>query len=363
MSKVRFAILGFGHHAGRRLVPAFIRSREAELVGLWRRNPEATATDAQAHGLRAFRSAEELCSSPEVDVVFITSPDALHLADAELAFRHGKAILCEKPLAMNAGQAAEMAAAADRAGLLFGVGQNFRFNHSLAYLREAIAQGRIGTPQLAHAQYSYMGTLAPRTWITDRSLACGGPIADVGVHCIDSLRFILGVEVKSISALASRDEHSDEVEATASLQMEMSGGVFANVTVTARAVPHAGRGERLRRCADCRERADGGPAGGGGAPQRWNAGRDPYRFERRWLRAHDRRVCACVSRRRELPGYGGGRRREPADPGCCVPVMALGPARAALVSACSHPLLLLQRSYGPAPPSAAPQPAQTFGRR
>lgn len=235
MSKVRFAILGFGHHARRRLVPAFGLSTQAELIGLWRRNSEAANVDAQAHGLRAFSSAEELCASPEVDVVFITSPDAMHLADAEMAFRHGKAVLCEKPLAMNAGQAAEMQVAAERAGLFFGVGQNFRFNRSLEYLREAIAQGRIGTPQLAHAQYSYPGTLAPRTWITDPALACGGPIADVGVHCIDSLRFILGAEVKSISVLASQDERSGEVEATASMQMEMSGGVFATVSATARA--------------------------------------------------------------------------------------------------------------------------------
>lgn len=235
MAKTRFAILGFGNHARRRLVPAFSRSSEAELIGLWRRNPEAAAADAQTNGLRAFASAEELCASPDVDVVFITSPDAMHLVDAEVAFRHGRAVLCEKPLAMNAGQAAEMQAAAERAGVLFGVGQNFRFNHSLEYLREAIAQGRIGTPQLAHAQYSYPGTLAPRKWITDPTLACGGPIADVGVHCIDALRFILGAEVKSISVQASQDERSGEVEATASLQMEMSGGVFANVTATARA--------------------------------------------------------------------------------------------------------------------------------
>ncbi len=235
MAKVRFAILGFGHHAGRRLVPAFGRSREAELIGLWRRNPEAAAADAQAHGRRTFASAEALCASPEVDAVFITSPDALHLADAKLAFQHGKAVLCEKPLAINAGQAAEMEAAAEAAGLLFGVGQNFRFNRSLEFLREAIAQGRIGTPLLADAQYSYLGAKAPRTWITDPALACGGPIADVGVHCIDSLRFVLGAEVKSISVLANRDERSGEVEATASLQMEMSGGVFAHVTATARA--------------------------------------------------------------------------------------------------------------------------------
>ena len=131
MPKMRFAILGFGHHAKRPLVPAFGRSNEAELVGFWRRNPEAAAADAEAHGLRAFASADELCSSPNVDVVFITSPDAMHLADAKLAFRHRKAVLCEKPLAMNAGQASEMDAAAREAGLLFGVGQNFRFNHSL----------------------------------------------------------------------------------------------------------------------------------------------------------------------------------------------------------------------------------------
>jgi predicted dehydrogenase len=235
MTKTRFAILGFGHHATRRLVPAFAQSSEAELTGLWRRNPEATASDASAHGVQAFRSREELCASPEVDVVFITSPDAMHLDDAKLAFAHGKAVLCEKPIAMNAGQAAEMQSAAEAAGLLYGVGQNFRYNPSVQFMREQIAAGRIGTPQLAHAQYSYPGNLAPRKWITDPTLACGGPIADVGVHLIDALRFILATEVKSISVLASRDTTSGDVEAMSTMQLQMASGAFANLTATARA--------------------------------------------------------------------------------------------------------------------------------
>jgi predicted dehydrogenase len=235
MARTRFAILGFGHHARRRLVPAFAQSAEAELVGLWRRNAEAAAIDAKIHGLKAFASAEELCASANVDAVFITSPDAMHLADVKLALGQKKAVLCEKPLAMNAGQATQMQTAAEATGLLFGVGQNFRFNRSVEYLREQIAAGRIGTPQLAHAQYSYPGTTAPRKWIADPSLACGGPIADVGVHCIDALRFILGAEVKTISVIASKDEASGEVEAMAAMQMQMSGGIFANVTATARA--------------------------------------------------------------------------------------------------------------------------------
>jgi 1,5-anhydro-D-fructose reductase (1,5-anhydro-D-mannitol-forming) len=232
---VRFAILGFGFHAVRRLVPAFLQCEQATLSGIWRRDQVAAAQNCADHRIpHCFPTREALCSSPEVDVVFITSPDAMHRDDTLLALRHGKAVLCEKPLAMNAAEAEEMNAAAKAADVLFGVAQNFRFNRSLEWMREQIAAGRIGGPQLAHAQYSYPAALAPRKWITDPTLACGGPIADVGVHCIDALRFVLGEEVRSISTVARKDKTSGKVEAIASLQLEMTGGVYASVTASAR---------------------------------------------------------------------------------------------------------------------------------
>jgi 1,5-anhydro-D-fructose reductase (1,5-anhydro-D-mannitol-forming) len=233
---VRYAILGFGHHAVRRLVPAFAKSEHSTLTGMWRRDTAAAAANCAEFGiLHCFATREELCASPDVDVVFITSPDAMHKDDLLLALKHGKAVLCEKPLAMNAVDAQDMAAAADAAGLLFGVGQNFRYNRSLVWIREQIQAGKIGQPQLAHAQYAYPAKLAPRKWITDPALACGGPIADVGVHCIDALRFVLGQEVVSICTLARQDDASGKVEAVASMQMEMTGGVYATVTASARA--------------------------------------------------------------------------------------------------------------------------------
>lgn len=235
-SPVRFAILGFGLHAVRRLLPAFLQCDDAALVGLWRRDQAAAAKNCAEHNIaHCFATREELCASPEVDVVFITSPDAMHRDDVLLALRHGKAVLCEKPLSMNTAEAEEMSAAAKAAGLLFGVGQNFRFNHSLEWMQEQVAAGRIGQPQIAHAQYAYPAGKAPRKWIADPTLACGGPIADVGVHCIDSLRYVLGEDVVSISTLARKDPSSDKVEAVASLQLEMTGGVYANVTASARA--------------------------------------------------------------------------------------------------------------------------------
>lgn len=234
--RVRFAILGFGHHAVRRLIPAFRRTEHVSLTGMWRRDHAvAQKNAAEFHIPHCFETREELCASPEVDVVFITSPDAMHKDDLTLAVAHGKAVLCEKPLAMNAVDAEAMAEAAKAAGVLYGSGQNFRYNHTLDWMREQIAAGRIGHPQLAHAQYCYPAQQAPRRWIADPTLACGGPIADVGVHCIDALRYVLGQEVTSISTLARKDEPGDLVEATATLQMEMTGNVLANVTADARA--------------------------------------------------------------------------------------------------------------------------------
>ena len=235
-SRVRFAILGFGHHAVRRLLPAFSQCNKATLSGMWRRSQTSAAENCAEFKIpHCFATREALCSSPEVDVVFIASPDAMHRDDTLLAFRHGKAVLCEKPVAMNAAEAEEMQAAAKAAGLLYGVGQNFRFNRSLEWMREQIAAGRIGNPHLAHAQYSYPAAQAPRKWITDPTLACGGPIADVGVHCIDALRYILAADLVSVSTVAQKDASSGSVEAIASLQLEMTGGVYANVTASARA--------------------------------------------------------------------------------------------------------------------------------
>jgi 1,5-anhydro-D-fructose reductase (1,5-anhydro-D-mannitol-forming) len=234
-SPVRFAILGFGHHAVRRLLPAFAQSKHAALSGLWRRDQTAAAQNAAESGIEhCFPTREALCASPDVDVVFITSPDAMHREDTLLALQHGKAVLCEKPLSMSAAEAEELTKAAKATGLLFGVAQNFRYNQSVQYMREQIAAGLIGEPQLAHAQFVYPATTAPRRWIADGSLACGGPIGDVGVHCIDALRYVLNGDVTSVMTLARADAMSSGLDAVASLQMEMTGGVYGQVTVSAR---------------------------------------------------------------------------------------------------------------------------------
>jgi predicted dehydrogenase len=242
MQPIRFGILGFGYHAAFRLVPSFRNCQHATLGGFHRRDPAKAARDAAAHGIRAFESAEALCASPEIDAIFITSPDALHLADAELAFAHKKPVLSEKPLTSNAADADTMLAAANNAGVLLGVAHHYRWAHSVQQIRERVAAGEIGEIRTAHAEFNYAAQFSRRPWITDPTLAAGGPIGDVGVHAIDSLRLILsdqsapfGIKARSVSTLATQDAQSGPVEASSSMQLDFANNVVASVNVSARA--------------------------------------------------------------------------------------------------------------------------------
>jgi len=233
---VRFAILGFGNHAVRRLLPAFSRSSSVKLTGMWRRDQHAAKQNCAEHHIEhCFATPKDLVTSPDVDVVFITSPDSLHRDDTLMAIEAGKAVLCEKPVSMNAAEAREMADAAKAKDVLYGVAQNFRYNRSIDWMRDSIRANKIGKVQLAQAEYAYPADRAPRKWIMDPTLAAGGPIADVGVHCIDALRYVLEQDVTSVNTLATKTRPEDRVEAIATLQMEMTGGVLANVNCNARA--------------------------------------------------------------------------------------------------------------------------------
>src|SRR5215470_2368451 len=143
---VRFGIVGFGLHAVKRLMPGFALAKRSQVTALSRRTLEKARASAHEFQIPlAFDSADQLCASSEVDAVFIATPNSFHLADVLTAIRHGKPVLCEKPLGMNADECRMMVEAAEKAPVLFGVAQVFRFENSTHWLRKQVAEGRIGT--------------------------------------------------------------------------------------------------------------------------------------------------------------------------------------------------------------------------
>jgi predicted dehydrogenase len=234
---VRFGIAGFGLHAVKRLMPGFALARNCRVTALSRRTIAAARDSAREYKIDgAFDSVAAMAASPEVDAVLVTTPNSCHLADVLAAVQAGKHVLCEKPLAMNADECRQMVEAAHQRGVLFGVAQVFRFNDSVRKFRELVNAGKIGKPVFARSEFSFLADPShPRKWLYDAAIAGAGPIFDIGVHCIDTLRFVLNDEVTHVSASAASDERSGDVESAASLSLKFSRGTIGTVLVSYRA--------------------------------------------------------------------------------------------------------------------------------
>jgi predicted dehydrogenase len=234
---VNFGIVGFGLHAVKRLMPGFAQSKNCRVVALSRRDIRKAEASAREFNIpHAFDAAEDLCRAPGVDAVFVTSPNSCHLPDVLTALKSGKPVLCEKPFAMDAPECRQMVEAARKAGLLLGVAHVFRFNDSVAHIRNRIASGEVGKPVFARCEFSFPANNDhPRKWLYDRSVAGGGPIFDIGVHCVDTLRYVLQDEVVNVTAASISDAKSGNVEAAAALQLEFSRGTMGMVAVSYRA--------------------------------------------------------------------------------------------------------------------------------
>lgn len=128
-----------------------------------------------------------------------------------------------------------MVEAARKANVPFGVAHVFRFEQSVEKIRKRVAAGQIGTPIFARSEFSFPGGPDhPRTWLYDMNVAGGGPIADIGVHCIDTLRYILQDNIVSVSARGMRDKLSGGMEAAAALTLEFSRGTLGTALVSYR---------------------------------------------------------------------------------------------------------------------------------
>jgi predicted dehydrogenase len=233
---IRYGILGFGLHAVRRLMPGFGLARNSIVTALSRRNiHDARASAAQYKIAHAFDSAADLCRCPDVDAVFVASPNCSHLEHVLLAIKAGKPVLCEKPMGINAAECGQMVESARSAKVLLGVAHVFRFNRSIEKMREWITAGQIGKPVFVRSEFSFFARNHARKWLTESRIAGGGPIADVAVHCIDALRWILDDEIVEVTAIGTSDQDSGDVEAAAVLSVEFAHGTLGSVQVSTRA--------------------------------------------------------------------------------------------------------------------------------
>jgi 1,5-anhydro-D-fructose reductase (1,5-anhydro-D-mannitol-forming) len=109
------------------------------------------------------------------------------------------------------------------------VGHMLRLSPLLLRIRELIRTGTLGTPISARADFVYDASVSHRGWLYDRKVAGGGPVFDIGVHCLDSLRFVLDDEVQEAGSLLDPEPTEARTESTAMMQMRFSGGTLGSI--------------------------------------------------------------------------------------------------------------------------------------
>lgn len=187
--KVAFAGTGLiaGVHAG-----AAQKLPGVTLEAVVNHRPESMAAFAAEFGIpRQYPDVESLLKDGDVDALVVCTPNYLHAPQTIAALEAGVHVLVEKPMAMNAAEAEAMLAAGRKSGALLMVGHVWRFDPEVRWLREQVAAGRLGkiVRTKGYCLHVHHG---PEGWFTQRKFAGGGAVADMGIHALDTVRFLLG---------------------------------------------------------------------------------------------------------------------------------------------------------------------------
>jgi predicted dehydrogenase len=194
---LRWGVLGTGWIADR-FVRSLRRHTRQQVLAVGSRDAGRSAAFAGRHGLpRAYGSYEELVADPDVDVVYIATPHPAHHACARLALEAGRHVLVEKPLALNAAQAADIAGlAADRGRFCMEALWTF-FLPKFDVVRQLLEAGTLGEVHTVQAEY---GEWFPGDHRILRADLAGGPLLDLGTYPLSLATWVLGAPARVLAA-------------------------------------------------------------------------------------------------------------------------------------------------------------------
>jgi 1,5-anhydro-D-fructose reductase (1,5-anhydro-D-mannitol-forming) len=189
---IRWGLIGASNIARDWVINA-IRATGGEVMSVMSTSPERGAAYARDIGIpKSVASVADLVDDPNVDAVYISTTNELHVEQTLATVRTGKHVLCEKPLALSLSDAQTMVRAASDAGVVMGTNHHLRNAGSIRAIRQAVAGGKIGTPLSARVFHSVYLPVHLQGWRLERPDAGGGVILDITVHDADTLRFVLG---------------------------------------------------------------------------------------------------------------------------------------------------------------------------
>jgi len=199
--KIRWGIIGCGGIAAK-FANGLTVLPDAELLAVGSRAENKARGFAEEHNAqRAYGSYEQLAKDADIDAVYIATPHPFHMENTILGLEHGKAVLCEKPFAVNAKQARRMIDTAEDKGLFLMEAMWTRFLPMTRRIKQIVTDGMIGDVRFFQADFCYRNPWNPQHRTLDPELG-GGAMLDVGIYPISFASMLFGSQPEDIVSQA-----------------------------------------------------------------------------------------------------------------------------------------------------------------
>ena len=240
---VKYGIIGCGAIAQRRHIPELAANPAATVVAICDPVPGRAEEVAQKYGAQPFRRHTDLLATADIDAVVVCGPNYLHAPQTLDAFKAGKHVLVEKPMACTRAEAKTMIAAGKKAGKFLMVGQNQRLAPAHQKAKQILKTGVLGKVLTFRTSFKHGGPDGwsidgARSWFFQPAAAVMGVTGDLGVHKVDLMRWLLGQEFRTVSAVISTlDKRTPDgkrlrLDDNAYLLLTTTGGIVGSVEIS-----------------------------------------------------------------------------------------------------------------------------------
>jgi predicted dehydrogenase len=234
MKKVLWGILSTAKIGWEKVIPAMQQSEFCDVRAIASRMPGKAEEWAARLGIpQAYGSYEALLADPGIEAVYNPLPNDLHVPLTLQAARAGKHVLCEKPFALSANEAAQLREVADKVHIMEAF--MVRFHPQWLQVRERVRGGDLGDLRAVQAFFSYFNRNADN--IRNKYEAGGGALYDIGCYPIVMGRFLFEVEPLRVIALVDRDPDF-KTDRTVSALLDFGNGRRLDFTVSTQSMPH-----------------------------------------------------------------------------------------------------------------------------
>ena len=241
---IKVGVIGCGSISRQRHSYEYAHNKDVEIVGFYDMYKDRAESLAKLFGGKVFDTVDELINDPEIEAVSVCVANALHAEYTIKCLNAGKHVLCEKPMATTIEECEKMveAAKANNKHLLIGQNQRLTLTHMKA--KELIASGQYGKVLTFQTTFGHGGPeswsadKSSNTWFFKKSAASFGSMADLGIHKLDLIRYLISDDVKDVYASLKvldkkfEDGTPIEVDDNSVEVLNFKGGAFGTVTTS-----------------------------------------------------------------------------------------------------------------------------------